>query len=123
MVDLEVGSSITGGFLHAEDDALYLVDGGAIKQWGVGSDLEYEWKSKRFRTGEFHNFACGAVVADDEVIFKLYADTVLKHTQAVVDEEMFRLPSGYRAREWEFELIGSVDVDSVAIGQYSGELF
>jgi len=123
VVDLEVGSSITGGFLHAEDDALYLVDGGAIKQWGVGSDLEYEWKSKLFRTGEFHNFACGAVVADDEVTFKLYADTVLKHTQTVADEEMFRLPSGYRAREWEFDLTGSVDVDSVAIGQHSGELF
>jgi hypothetical protein len=37
-------------------------------------------------------------------------------------DEMFRLPSGYRARELEFSLEGSVSVDSVAIGQHSGEL-
>jgi len=123
IVGISISESITGGFLVAEEDALFLVADGSIRQWGIGDDLAFVWKSKLFRTGEFHNFACGAVVADGEVTFKLYADTVLKHTQTVADEEMFRLPSGYRAHEWEFELSGSNEIDSVAIGQHSGELF
>jgi len=124
VVDINVGgASFAGGFLHAEDDALYLVDGVSIRQWAEGEYLECTWKSKLFRTGELHNFACAAVVADGEVTFKLYADGALKHTQSVVDEEMFRLPGGYRSREWEFELAGISGVDSVAIGQQSGELF
>jgi hypothetical protein len=36
--------------------------------------------------------------------------------------EMFRLPGGYRARDFEFQLASNIGIDSVAIGQVSLEL-
>lgn len=126
-VDISIsGGSITGGFLDAEDDTLYLVNGSSLKSWGTSASyLTYAWKSALFRSGDAANYACAAVVADGNVDFQLYADQAAKLSPAktVTSEEMFRLPSGYRAREFEFSLSGAEDVDSVAIGQHSGELF
>lgn len=127
IVDISIGGgSITGGFLDPEDDTLYLVNGASLKSWGTSASyLTYTWKSAIVRPGEAANYACAAVVADGSVDFQLYADGTEKLSPAktVTSEEMFRLPSGYRAREWEFSLTGTEDVDSVAIGQHSGELY
>jgi hypothetical protein len=124
VVDLSIsGGSITGGYLDTEYDTLFLVNGSALYSWGTGSDLAFTWKSAVFRSGDASNYACAAVVAEGSVDFELFADGASKHAHTVTSEEMFRLPSGYRAREFEFSLEGSGSVDSVAIGHFSEELF
>lgn len=125
VVDIDLsGASITTGFLDPEDDTLYLANGSSLVSWGTGSNLEYEWKSKIYRPGDAMNYACAAVVADGEVDFQLYADGEAKLSPAytVEDDEMFRLPSGYRAREWEIEITGNQDVDSVVVARFSAAL-
>ena len=134
------GMDINGGFLHAESDALYIASGDNIYTWGAGSDLTYSWKSKVFRSGDAHNYSCGAVVADGNVTFRTYANHALSlelladaeepvitektmtYDGTIGGDEMFRLPGGYRAREFEFELEADCTVESVSIGTHPGEL-
>ena len=54
--------------------------------------------------------------------FKLYADGELKYQKALTDNEPFRLPSGYRARELELELEGNVNVKNVSVASSVTEL-
>jgi hypothetical protein len=56
------------------------------------------------------------------VTMKLYADGVLKHTAAVANAEPFRLPAGYKARDFEVQLEGSVDVRGVAVAESIDDL-
>ena len=53
---------------------------------------------------------------------KLYADGVLKHTQTVTDGEVFRLPSGYKASEFEVEVSGSVPINEMCVYESAGEI-
>lgn len=125
IVDISIsGASITGGFLDPEDDTLYLVNGSSLSAWGASSSkLSYTWKSGVYRSGELANYACAAVVADGSITFTLFADGATKLTKTVSSGEMFRLPAGYRAREFEFSLAGSYTAHSAAIGQHSAELY
>jgi hypothetical protein len=52
----------------------------------------------------------------------LYADGALKHTQTVADRNPFRLPSGYRAFEFQIELEGTNPVQDAAIATSVEEL-
>jgi hypothetical protein len=53
---------------------------------------------------------------------KLYADGVLKHTQTVTNSNTFRLPSGYKANEFEIELSGSVPINEVCVYESAEEI-
>ena len=52
---------------------------------------------------------------NSNITFKIYADGTLKHTQSVGDSNMFRLPSGYRAKQIEVQLEGTQDVNHVCV--------
>ncbi len=54
--------------------------------------------------------------------FKLYADDVLKHTQVVTGTNPFRLPSGFKAEHWHYELIGNSEVHAVYVTETMQEL-
>ena len=56
------------------------------------------------------------------ITFKLYADGTLQHTQTVTSDELFRLPSGYKAKEFEVELTGSTSINEVCVYESAGEL-
>jgi hypothetical protein len=53
---------------------------------------------------------------------KLYADGVLKHTQTVTNSDIFRLPSGYKAQEFEVEITGSVAVNELCVYESQEEI-
>jgi hypothetical protein len=61
-------------------------------------------------------FTVGSPVVD-VLGFTLYADGVLKFTGAITSDTMFRLPSGYKADQWEFELSGNVNVRSLQVAE------
>jgi hypothetical protein len=115
----------TAGFNDLENDELYLVVGGSVYKFAQGSNLSYTWRTKKFYIQRPINPGVAKVDCDSyspNPTFKLYADGVLKHTQTVTDNSVFRLPSGYKANEFEVELSGSVPINEVCVYESAGEL-
>jgi hypothetical protein len=53
----------------------------------------------------------------------MWADGTLKHTQTVSNEQYFRLPAGYKGREFEVEVSGvSGQVHEIAVFESAREL-
>lgn len=116
----------TAGYNDLEDDSLYLVVGGALVKFAEGSTPQsFVWRGKKFYTPRPINPAVAKVDCDGyspNPTFKLYADGELKHTQTVTNSNTFRLPSGYKAHEFEIELAGSVSVNEVCVYESAEEL-
>jgi hypothetical protein len=107
------------GFNDKEADKLYLLISGTLYEFNASTNLRtYTWKSKKFYFDRPISPAVAKVDADSyssNITFKLYADGALKHTQAVGSSNMFRLPSGYRAKQIEVQLEGTQDVNHVCV--------
>lgn len=111
--------------MHLDEfrDQLFVLDGANIKQWDAGAAMTVKARSKVYRQTKPTNFACAEVVADGyPVTFRLYADGELKHTQTVASAEPFRLPSGYRAMNFQLEVEGTHAIQAVLVGQSMAEL-
>jgi hypothetical protein len=107
-------------FLDILTDTLYYTDGSTIFAWEGGTtDLTYTWKSGKIRVSHEVNLGAALVQADSyaDVVFKLYADGVLKHTETVADNNPFRLPGGYLSDTYEVELVGTDVVTGVQVGE------
>lgn len=106
----------SAAWVDPKRDALYLVinDNSLVRfDDGVGL-LTYIWKSRRNQLSKPVNYGAGQVLAATyPVTCRVYADLTLVHTEAVANEKPFRLPSGFKAREWEVELEGTVDLNGV----------
>lgn len=59
---------------------------------------------------------------EGSLILRLYADDELIYAIDVTDEELYRLPSGYKSKRWKVELQGNVNVKSVKIAETGKEL-
>ena len=105
-------------------DALYVLDGVNVKKWDASSALTVTFKSKLHRLPKpACAFAVAEVTADAyPVTFKLYADGVLRHTQAVASAAPFRLPGGYHAQTAQMEVSGTAAVQGVAVAHSMAEL-
>jgi hypothetical protein len=109
-----------------QTDALYFAIGALIRKWRASSlKFNYTWKSKQVLTPVATSFACAAVICSSyspAPTFKLYADGVLKHTQTVTSGEAFRLPGGFKAKQWEAQLDGQVDTYAIHVAESVQEL-
>jgi hypothetical protein len=107
----------TAVYNDIRSDSLYLVDGSNVKKWDGGSgNLTYTWKSKIFVAPSPQNMGVGQVFAEAyPVTFKLYADRALKHTQTVANDRPFKMPSGYKAKEFEVEVSGTNAINTIYI--------
>lgn len=104
-------------------DQLYVLSSGNVQRWDSGAPMTVTFKSKVFRQTAPSTFACAEVVADAyPVTFKLFADGVLRHTESVVSREPFRLPSGFRAMDWQLEISGTQPVQAVVMASSMSEL-
>jgi hypothetical protein len=115
----------TAGWYERETGRLYLVVAGVIVEWAAGSGAHsLVWKSKKFQVPSPINFGAAQVFAAGPVTVKVYADGVLKHTQAQgsTSSTPFRLPSGFRATNWEVQIEGPVEVTSLLIASTISEL-
>ena len=115
----------TAGYNDLEDDLLYLVVGGSVVKFASGSAaLQYQWKSKKFYNENPVNMGVAKVDREGSgsVTFKLWADGILKHTQVVADSSLFRLPSGYKASEFEFEVVSQVPINAICVYETAGEV-
>lgn len=121
--DVNLSTAITAGYYDPTTDTLYFAQGANIVRFDRGSNLNLTWKSKVFRLPFEDNFAVAQVHADSyPVTLKVYGDGVLRHTQTVASSKEFRLPSGFRCRDWEFQIEGSATVTEVAIANSVAEL-
>ena len=121
--ELEAGAS--AGYTDLEHDELYFLRGTNLLQVEGDTSLsQYDWKSKLFRLPKPLNFSCAQVVRADsgDVTFKLYADGELIHTQMVTDSLPFRLPGGFLALEYEYQLTGDAEVSAVYVSNSMAEL-
>jgi hypothetical protein len=110
------------GFNDPYDDALYLVvtdsDGTKVRRFDAGDAMSYEWQSKEIKSEKPLNPSCAIIDAEDyPVSFTLYADGEQKHSQSIVNGDMFRLPAGYLAKVFQIKLGGDVDVNSVIVAE------
>lgn len=121
--NINTATAITASFYDPTTDTLYFAQGGNIVRFDRGSNLTTTWKSKVFRLPFEDNFAIAQVQAESyPVTFKIYGDGVLRHTETVASSKEFRLPSGFRCRDWEFQIEGSATVTEVAIANSVAEL-
>lgn len=114
----------TAGYCDPIRDTLYLQVGNDIVKWDAGAgSLTYTWKSKVVVPTKPFNPAFAQVEAEAyPLTFKLYADGALKHTESVASAAAFRLPGGYKAREFEIELTGTQQVHAIYMGSTYREL-
>lgn len=118
-------AAITGGYANPEDDALYFIDTSSqIKQFDAGAEGIYEWQSKQYKLGRPINMAVARVEAESysNITLSVYAESGLVHTQAVLNENAFRLPAGYRSNQYEVKIVGTDIVNSVYIASSMSEL-
>ena len=68
------------------------------------------------------SFACAQLEAEAyPMTMKFYGDGTLVHTQTVQSRDPFRLPAK-RARDWEVQVEGSIEVFSIAMAHSMSEL-
>ena len=105
-------------------DQLYVLSGTSVQRWDAGTTfMTVRAKSKTFRAPAPTNFACAEVVADAyPVTFRVFADGVLKHTQAVASRNPFHLPAGFMALDWQFEVETTGAVQGCAVASSIREL-
>jgi hypothetical protein len=106
----------TAGYYEAKANTLYLVvSNTSLRKWDAGPALTYTWRSKAQRYGTGYTMSAARVeAASYPVTFKLYADGVLKHTQSVANANAFRLPGGYTAKRFYYEVTGTPQIHAVS---------
>jgi hypothetical protein len=114
----------TAGYADLIQDELFLKVTTKIQKWNAtGAYSNYTWLSGVSTLERPENLGVAMVRADAyPVTFKLYADEVLKHTQSVSNNLPFRLPSGYKAAQYEVEISGANEVYEVLVASTPTEL-
>lgn len=114
-----------GRYNDLRTDTLYLHrrGSGAVDIFDSGTDSTYIWRSKRFRSPNHRTASCAQVFAlGYPLTFRFYADDVLRYTKTVVSDLPFRLPGGFRSRDFQVELEGTVEVRQVFLASKMEEL-
>jgi hypothetical protein len=145
----DLGFYPNAGYTDLVTDSLYFVLGNdsVIRKWEGGTALQsYTWRSKRFVTTKPCSFSCGLINADSYPVnftaymtledaaqatalvakypgvIALVAGAQVKYTTNVSGPGVFRLPSGFLCKTWEFELAGTSTVHEVHIATSVEEL-
>ena len=104
-------------------DQLYVLSNSNVQKWDAGVAMTYRVVSKTFKQPYPINYGAAEVIASAyPVTFRLYADGVLKHTQSVTSRSPFRLPSGFRAFDYQIELEGTNAIQAVVVATSVEEL-
>lgn len=120
---INAAADVNAGYYDPGRDTLYLAQSGNIVRFDAGDNLTYTWKSKLFRLEYPSNFSFGQVRSSTyPVTMKVYADGQLRLTKTVANANQFRMPSGFRAYDWELQVEGTGIVTEFGIAQSSVEL-
>jgi hypothetical protein len=121
-------------FVNSQSDGkLYaMTAGGNVVEWrpSAAAPKSFAWRSKLFELPYPENFACIKIdgTAYDEAeggtaafACKVYADGSLIHTVSALNAPA-RLPSGFKAHEWEIEITGNAEIERIVLAETMEEL-
>lgn len=119
-------TSATAAYVDRVADALYVVDGTAIKQvHGASTRLTGVWKSPLVvfpsQSGLAWLKVLGLQSSDAPAVLKWYADGALKHTVSVTSIDPVRLPGG-RYLEHEIQIESKARITAVMLAGNTQEL-
>jgi hypothetical protein len=111
-----------------QSDTLFFTDGLNIYEWDESAtqNLLATWRSAEIRLDYPVNLGAAMVEADTyfeagspnkEIIFRLYADGVLKFTKTVTSDEPFRLPGGYLSNIYAIEIETRLPITRISIAE------
>lgn len=115
----------TAGYADPATGDLYLQVGDDIKKWDAGAGvLSLTWRSRPFRTARPVNFSVLQVLADAyPVTVEVVADSATVATITATDDDVYRLPAGFRADWWEVEATGAAGaVNNILLATSPAEL-
>ena len=99
--------------VHPVADALYVVAGAVYEFKGGATRKPFVWRSKDFIMPKPMNFGAVQVGGEGGVTITVYADGVARATKKLLlsgDEySVVRLPAGFLARRWAFEVAGGAN--------------
>lgn len=118
-------TAFTAAYNDAVNGKLYIVtdDSGDVYQWDDPAQplQTAEWKSKVLLSEDYHNIGAARVKADytgnPDVTFTLWANGVQVYTNPVYNEDIFRLPRGYRTDTFEVSVTGDTRIRAIHLGQ------
>lgn len=121
---VELSFYATAGFTDPKNGNLYLAVGdNVLLMAGSSSNATLTWRSKTFTSPKPINLSVAKVVADAyPITFRLFANDVLKFTKTVANGEVFSLPLGYKADNFEIELVSTANIKGVAVAETVREL-
>lgn len=110
-----INTYATAAFSDALTDALYLMTDINIVKWDAGTTNKvFLWKSKVFTHNKPSNMSYGQVFAAKYPVKVLYyGDGALRHTQNANNDRPYRLPSGFKCRDWEVAIESDKEVYAV----------
>lgn len=120
---LDINAS--GGYYDIAAGTLYLIQGSTISAWGQGDAMTFTWRSRLHEAAPGSaGFSCGKVIASNyPVRLIIWADGNQVMDAEIVSPSMFRLPPGYTlCRDWELEIQGTNEVQSMQIATSPSEL-
>jgi len=126
--DINAGMQFSSGYYSPQTDKLYFAQGPSIVRFDDGLPLVATWRSKTFRLPMHDNFGWAQVICKSYVTLpspprlQVFADGVLHYTKTITGPDQFRLPAGFKAMDWEFEIDGVVSFTEVFIASSSAEL-
>jgi hypothetical protein len=123
--DINAGQRFTAGYYSPQTDTLYFAQVPSIVRFDDGAPLRATWHSKTFRLPMHDNFGWAQVLCKTYVgspMLQVFADGNLRFAKVITGPDQFRLPSGFKAMDWEFEIDGVVSITEVFIASSSAEL-
>lgn len=123
--NINFNADISAGYSDPRTDTLYFAQGGFITRYNASSEpLSMTWRTGVFRLVKPVNFSYASVRAQAyPVTFRAYNERAPSgFTKVVSSANAFRLPAGFAASEWQFQVEGSKEVTLVAVAQSAAEL-
>lgn len=127
--DINAASPVTAGFSDARTDTLYLAQDGQIKRFNSSTTaLKSTWGTGIYRLIKPVNFSLGTLRASsypagaDAIKLYIYADNRQPFVKTVTGPDAFRLPAGFTAQQWRFQIESKVEVSMFAVATSAAEL-
>lgn len=133
-------------FLDESQDALFVLDGSAIRKWDAGAAVMRASARSKVFLSPLTNYAAARVEADDypvevhfdalnldpavvtqlaaerPMVFSAIDTTTLRFTHSATSREPFRLPGDFNARAWQLQVNTSLPVQGVTMASTMSEL-
>lgn len=105
-------------FGAAEDDGVWrLYEINPVDPTGA-LERSFTWRSKVILQEKPINFACAQIEADRYPIrFTLWADGDMVFQKEINSLDVFRLPGGFKARTYQFELVAQAEIRKVTMAE------